>query len=214
MKPTLRYEKTLWKQGLAHVAGIDEVGRGALAGPVFVSAVIFPSKLPKIRELSDIRDSKLISAKKRERLVPIIKSTALDWAYGKATVSEINHTGIVKATLMAMRRAVKALKQVDFVLVDAFHIPYLSGISRKKQLAVKKGDERCFTIAAASILAKVHRDKLMVKLGKRYPPYRLERHKGYGTLLHRQAIMKFGPQHFHRKTFIRKFLSYDTIHES
>lgn len=214
MKPTLRYEKSLWNKGLKLVAGVDEVGRGALAGPVIVAAVIFPRTAratPSVAKrkgntLAEIRDSKLISAKKRERLATIIKTKSWDWAYGSASVAEINRLGIVKATQMAMRRAIQKLRKVDFVLVDAFYIPYLRGLRLHKQLAIKNGDLHCFSIAAASILAKVHRDNLMIKLGQKNPRYLLERHKGYGTLLHRQAIIKHGPKRFHRKLFIRKYI--------
>lgn len=219
MKPTLKYEKNLWKQGARYIAGIDEVGRGALAGPVVVSTVIFPKTVLKSRTssqsldkyiartvLKDVKDSKLLTSKKRGKLEKQIKKLAIDFAYGKAAVSEINRYGITKATHIAMRRAIKSLHKVDFILIDAFYIPYVRGLRRKKQLAIKKGDRQCFSIAAASILAKVHRDKLMVKLGKRYPAYGLFKNKGYGTLSHRRAIIKYGPKHFHRKTFIIKTL--------
>jgi ribonuclease HII len=103
-----------------------------------------------------------------------------------------------------MRRAIKTLKRVDYVLVDAFYIPYLRGLRHKNQLAIKKGDQCCFSIAAASILAKVHRDQIMVKLSKRHPKYGLQQNKGYGTLFHRQAIVRHGPKRFHRRKFIEK----------
>ena len=131
---------------------------------------------------------------------------SLQWSVGSASTSEINNYGIVKATFTAMRRALKKLKHVEYVLIDAFYIPYLRGLSRKRQLAIVKGDARCFSIAAASILAKVHRDRLMVELGNQFPQYHLDRHKGYGTLLHRQALKKFGAQSFHRKIFISKYI--------
>lgn len=195
----------MWKQGFSRVAGVDEVGRGSLAGPVVVSAVIFPVVKRKSPLLAQVRDSKRLSPKKREGLVSIIKAKSLDWAYGQATTNEIDRFGIMKATQMAMRRAIKALKTVDFVLVDAFYIPYLKGLSRQKQLAIAQGDGRCFSIAAASIIAKVHRDQMMTKLGKRFPLYKLQQHKGYGTAYHRGAIMKLGPKPFHRKTFISRY---------
>lgn len=211
MYPTLRYENQFWNKGLKLVAGIDEVGRGALAGPVIVSAVIFPRALPsylrtKGNTLNNVRDSKLLAANKRIRISNYIKKKAVNFSYGEATVTEINLHGIFKATHMAMRRALKSLQSVEFVLIDAFYIPYVSGLPRKKQLAIKRGDRHCFSIAAASILAKVHRDNLMVKLGKQHPNFQLQNHKGYGTLAHRKAILAHGPQPFHRKLFIRKYI--------
>lgn len=202
MKPTLGYERKLWKKGYTFLAGVDEVGRGSLAGPLVVAAVIFPKIRTVPLHLAEVNDSKLLSAKKRQILVPLIKRAALDWGFGQATPREIDQLGIVKATQRAMRRAVKYLKRADFLLIDAFHVPYIPGLPRKKQLAIVKGDQRCFSIAAASILAKVYRDQLMVKLSKRYPAYQLDRHKGYGTLLHRRMIKKFGPSSIHRKTFL------------
>lgn len=139
-------------------------------------------------------------------LSPLIKSHCIDFSYGQATAAEIDRIGIVKATQRAMRRAVKNLQRVDFVLVDAFFIPYLIGVRRKRQIAIKHGDALCFSIAAASILAKVYRDRLMRKLGVRHPLYKLEQHKGYGTSAHRRAITRFGPKRFHRKTFMRKLI--------
>jgi ribonuclease HII len=127
-------------------------------------------------------------------------------AFGQASVSEINHNGIVKATFMAMRRALKALKNVNFLLSDSFYIPFVPSLPKKMQLAIRKGDKHCFSIAAASILAKVYRDRLLVNLGKQYPKYFLQNHKGYGTLAHREAILSHGPQSFHRQLFIRKYV--------
>jgi len=206
VRPTLRFEKHLWKIGFSQIAGVDEVGRGAFAGPVVAAAVVFPRMRRKVYSLHDVRDSKLLSAKKRELLALQLKMRSLQWSVGSASPSEINNYGIVKATFTAMRRALKKLKHVEYVLIDAFYIPYLRGLSRKRQLAIVKGDARCFSIAAASILAKVHRDRLMVELGNQFPQYHLDRHKGYGTSLHRQALKKFGAQSFHRKIFISKYI--------
>lgn len=206
VRPTLSFEIHLWNQGFSNLAGVDEVGRGALAGPVCVAAVIFPKAIRRTPLLSEVRDSKLLTPNQRQRLAPLIKSLALRWSYGKSSPAEIDRVGIVKATLMAMRRAVYGLRRTDFVLVDAYSIPYLRGVRRKRQIAVKHGDVLCFSIAAASILAKVYRDRIMVRLGRRYPNFHLERHKGYGTLLHRQALSNFGPTPLHRKSFIRNFI--------
>lgn len=204
MIPTLVAEEKLWRLGLSRVAGVDEVGRGALAGPVVAAAVIFPHTLTPIGALQEVNDSKQLTATKREALEEPIKTSSLDWAYGHASAAEIDRLGIVMATHVAMRRAIRTLTLVEFVLVDAFFIPHLSGLRRDRQRAMKDGDARCFSIAAASILAKVHRDRLMKKLGVLHPQYKLEQHKGYGTSAHRRAITRFGPKHFHRKTFMRK----------
>ena len=204
MKPSLRYERKLWKKGYLRIAGIDEVGRGALAGPLIVAAVIFPQTKTLPSHLAEVNDSKLLSANKRQALAPLIKRAALDWGFGQASPREIDRLGIVKATQKAMRIAVKSLKHADFLLIDAFHVPYIPRLPRKKQLAIVKGDQRCFSIAAASILAKVHRDRLMVRLSKYYPPYHLNQHKGYGTLLHRLALKEYGLSRIHRQTFLHK----------
>lgn len=212
MKPNCSYERKLLRSGYQYIAGIDEVGRGALAGPLIVSAVIFPRSLltrthpVNHNGLNQIKDSKLLTPKKRENLNKHIKQHALKISYGKSTVSEINRYGIVKATYMAMRRAIKALQMAEFVLADAFYIPYLPKLGKKKQLAIKHGDRYCFSISAASIAAKVYRDQLMVRLSKRYPKYQMHKNKGYGTLAHRKAILAYGPRHFHRKLFLRKFI--------
>ncbi len=210
MKPTLphlRFEKKLWQLGLKYLAGIDEVGRGALAGPIVVAAVIFPKTVNLIKSnLSEVKDSKLLSAKIRKKLAPLIKKASLGWSFGSASPREIERHGIVKATYLAMRRAVRSLTLADFLLIDAFHIPRLTGFPRKKQLAISMGDQRCFSIAAASILAKVHRDKLMTRLSHRYPLYRFAQHKGYGTLLHRRMLKQYGPVPIHRKTFLHSKL--------
>lgn len=149
----------------------------------------------------------MLSAKKRERLAPLITSLALDWSYGQTSPAEINRYGIVKATHMAMRRAIRALRRVDFVLVDAFYIPYLRNLRRKNQLAIIKGDKKCLSIAAASILAKVKRDSLLIALGKKFPQYHLQNHKGYGTAFHCMAIQKHGTMPFHRRAFVTKILA-------
>ena len=208
MYPTLQYENKLWKKGIKFVAGIDEVGRGALAGPLVVSAVIFPITIEKVAStiLANVRDSKLLTPNNRKLLFPLIRKHSIYHSFGQSTVMEINRFGIVKATHIAMRRALNKLQKTQFVLIDALNIPHLKNLPQTKQLAITKGDKHCFTIAAASILAKVHRDHLLVKLGKLYPHYKLEKHKGYGTLAHRQAIQKHGPQPFHRQLFIRKLI--------
>lgn len=194
--PSLKLEKRLWKSGYEYVCGVDEVGRGCFAGPVVVGAVIFPKNviLPV-----GIADSKLLSHKKREELAPQIKTIALAWSIAEISVSKINKHGIGKATQMAFRKAVNSMKtKPDFVLIDAFYIKHLN---RKKQKAVKDGDTLCSSIAAASIIAKVHRDELMNKLHKKYPQYDFKKNKGYGTKKHRKSIEKFGLALPHRQSF-------------
>lgn len=200
--PTLNVERKLWQEGYRLVCGIDEVGRGAFAGPVVVGAVIFPQDvvLPE-----GIADSKLLTAQKREWLESRIKSQARAWAISEIGVSVINKVGIGKATQMAFRKVLKKISpQVDFVIIDAF---YVNHFNRKKQKAIIHGDRLCASISAASIIAKVYRDKLMVNLDKKYPQYNFKKHKGYGTLEHREAIKKHGLSQTHRRSFnLIKFL--------
>lgn len=201
--PTLKIERKLWKQGYYCVCGLDEVGRGAFAGPVVAGAVIFKKsiKLPE-----GIADSKLLTPKKRENLELKIKNKALCWAIGEISVREINKYGIGKATQMAFRKAIKNLSvKAEFVLIDAFYIKHFN---RKRQKPVKNGDKTCVSISAASIIAKVYRDNLMVRLDKKYPQYGFKHHKGYGTLEHRKALKRYGFSKIHRKSFnLKKFLS-------
>ena len=200
--PTLDIEKKLWKQGYHFVCGMDEVGRGAFAGPVVVGAVIFPKNvvLPE-----DIADSKLLTPTMKKSLETRIKSQALAWAIGEISVRDINKVGIGKATQMAFRKALNNLEvNADFVLIDAF---YVNHFNRKRQRPVKDGDKICASISAASIIAKVYRDNLMIKLHQKYPQYNFAKHKGYGTLEHRQALKKYGLCKIHRKSFsLEKYL--------
>lgn len=200
--PTLDFEKKLWNSGYSYICGLDEVGRGSFAGPVVVGAVIFPRHVELIDGLAD---SKLIRAGQREKLSRIIKEQCIAWAVSEISVSIINKVGIGKATQMAFRKALKqCLVPADYVLIDAFYIKHLN---RKKQKAIKRGDQICASIAAASIIAKVYRDKLMKKLGKIYPQYGFGAHKGYGTKKHQQALKRFGLTRIHRRSFnLQKFL--------
>ena len=194
--PSLEYEKKLWRQGYRHIAGIDEVGRGAWAGPVVVGAVIFPEGLEIPQGL---KDSKQLKAAEREKFADIIKTEALSFSVGISSVVLINRFGIGKATQMAMRQAIKNLHiPPDFHIIDAF---YVNHIKKATQLPIKKGDECAVTIAAASVIAKVFRDNLMVQLGKKFPGYFFEFHKGYGTKKHQEAIRRFGFSRVHRKSF-------------
>ncbi len=199
---TLNLEKSLWRDGYSYVCGIDEVGRGCFAGPVVVGAVIFSpdSVLPE-----GIADSKLLKPKQREDLAKLIKYNATAWAVAEISVTIINKVGIGQATQMAFRKVVKSLeKSPDYILIDAFYIKHLN---RKRQQAVKDGDKICASISAASIVAKVYRDKLMKSLHKKYPHYGFAKHKGYGTKLHQAAIKKYGLSRIHRTSFnLDKFL--------
>lgn len=200
--PTLNIEQKLWDSGYRYIAGLDEVGRGCFAGPVVVGAVVFPKEilLPE-----GIADSKLLKPRERERLEARIKSQALCWSVAEISVTAINKVGIGKATQMAFRKAIKLLSSCpDFILIDAFYIKHLN---RKKQQAVKEGDTICASISAASIIAKVYRDKLMKKLHKKYPQYGFSKHKGYGTKAHQEAIKQYGLSRIHRRSFnLHKFL--------
>lgn len=200
--PTLDIEKKLWNNGYSMVCGIDEVGRGSFAGPVCVGAVIFP----KGCELPDgIADSKLLKPRQREKLAEQIRECAVSWSVAEVGIASIDKVGIGKATQMAFRKAIKQLQQSpDFVLIDAFYIKHLN---RKRQKAIKDGDTICASISAASIIAKVHRDKLMKKLSKKYPQYGFGKHKGYGTRKHQEAIRQYGLSRIHRRSFnLKKFL--------
>jgi len=208
--PNLSFEKKLHDRGFRFVAGIDEVGRGAFAGPVMVGAVIFPQEITG--GLKGLNDSKLLKSRERLRLSIEIKKRALSWSVASVEAKTIDHLGIGQATQKAMRKAVGLLKNKgqapDFLLVDAFYISYLAGLKKNRQWPIKKGDRRSSSIAAASILAKVTRDRLMGSLSRKskYRFYGWGRNKGYGTLKHRQAIRKHGPTRLHRKDFIRGLL--------
>lgn len=198
--PTLDLETALWQKGYTKVCGVDEVGRGAFAGPVCVGAVIFPTSCLL---LDGLADSKFLKPRAREQLELRIKGQAISWTVAEVSVAKINKLGIGKATQTAFRRAIKSLSP-DFVLIDAFYIKHLN---RKRQRAVKDGDTICASISAASIIAKVYRDRLMKKLSKIYPQYGLGKHKGYGTKKHQEAIKKFGLSRVHRKSFnLARFL--------
>lgn len=200
--PTLKIEQKLWNSGYTHVCGLDEVGRGSFAGPVVVGAVIFSKYSTMIEGLAD---SKLLKPRQREKLSVLIKEQAHAWSVAEISVSIINRIGIGKATQMAFRKAIKSLSRTpDFILVDAFYVAHLS---RKRQKPVKDGDKICASISAASIIAKVYRDKLMKKSHKKYPEYGFAKHKGYGTKKHQEAIKKHGLSRIHRKSFnLQKFL--------
>lgn len=191
-------ENALYAQGVTHICGVDEAGRGPLAGPVCAAAVILPAGLT----IEGLNDSKKLTDKKRRALYPIIQQKAI--AYGIALVDEkqIDAINILQATLQAMREAVSALPILpDFVLVDGNQDPQLQLPTR----TVVQGDAKSASIAAASVLAKVTRDMLMETEAKKYPQYGFEIHKGYGTKLHYAALRQFGPSEIHRMSFLKKF---------
>jgi len=198
--PNLSYELNLWSQGYQNVCGIDEVGRGAWAGPLFAAAVIFP---PDIK-IKGINDSKKLTPEKREELALEIKEKALSFAVGSVDPAFVDEAGIVKATDEAMKRSVEGLNvSADFVLVDYFK---LSFFPEDRHLPIKFGDSISKTIAAASILAKVARDKFMEELAQTYPGYGFESHVGYGTKMHQEKIRELGLSKIHRISFVPEYL--------
>lgn len=192
-------EKELIKKGFKYVAGVDEAGRGPLAGPVFAAAVI----LPEGEIIDGINDSKKLTPKKRDELYDIIIKKAI--AYSSASVDEgvIDEINILNATFLAMQKAVAGLKTpADFVLVDGNRSPEFNIPSD----TLVKGDSKSISIAAASIIAKVERDRYIDEMAKVYPEYEFQNHKGYGTKAHTEAILKYGPSPIHRKTFLKNLL--------
>lgn len=196
-------ENALRRVGFVHVAGVDEVGRGCLAGPVVAAAVV----LHPDRHIPGVGDSKAVPAAERERLYDRIVRHAVAWAVAEADPSEIDRINIHQASLRAMQRAVLALVPLpDIVLVDAFRVPELPMAQR----GVPHGDRRCSAIAAASIIAKVTRDRQMLELHGRDPRYGFDRHKGYATSGHLDAVARFGYSDVHRRSFRPRTL-FDTI---
>lgn len=196
---TMQLEEQMRGEGYTAVCGIDEAGRGPLAGPVVAAAVI----LAPGTVLPGVNDSKKISEKKRELLFDYIKENALAYGIGRASEQEIDEQNILQATFLAMRRAVEALSvPADFALVDGNRI---QGLDIPSQCVIG-GDGKVLSIAAASILAKVTRDREMRKLANQYPEYGFEKHKGYGTKAHYAAIAQYGICPIHRRTFLKKLL--------
>ncbi|MCW5875172.1 MAG: ribonuclease HII [Anaerolineales bacterium] len=194
--PTLRYERKLWRQGIAYIAGADEAGRGALAGPVYAAAVILPSSLA--RQLKGVRDSKQMKAAEREALAPRIREVALAWAVASASVEEIEEINILQASHLATRRALEALSLApQHLLLDAVRLAAVA----LPQTPLVAGDARCLSISAASVLAKTARDVEMCRLHEQFPHYGFAEHKGYATAAHRAAIVAHGPSLHHRRSF-------------
>jgi ribonuclease HII len=195
LKKSLALEQTALQFGITGLtAGVDEAGRGPLAGPVVAAAVI----LDDLNPIHGLNDSKKLTAKRREALFDEIRARALCCAIAEATVQEIDQLNILQATLLAMRRAVEALRlPPKLVLVDGNRLPTLS----MRAEAIVKGDASVPAISAASILAKVHRDRLCADMHQRFPAYGFDQHKGYGTAQHLQALLAHGPADCHRMTF-------------
>jgi ribonuclease HII len=197
------FDKYFWDNGIKYLAGVDEVGRGPLAGPVVAAVVI----LNPDKKIYKVDDSKKLTEKKRNQLEPRIKEKALAWAVAEASVDEIDSLNIINASFLAMKRAIDKLHIApQFLLVDGRDFPtflYKESGSPLKGKPVVKGDSISISIASASILAKVYRDKLMMKLAEDYPQYHFQNHKGYAAREHLDAIRDFGPCPLHRKKFIR-----------
>jgi len=194
-RPSLEREVALWDLGRTVVAGLDEAGRGPLAGPVVAAAVVFPPGCPRIRGLDD---SKRCTARQRERLAILVRERALAVAVGAASVREIDRFNIRRASILAMRRALTRLAVPPAaILVDGLPCPEL-GLPHE---AIIDGDALCYSIAAASVIAKTVRDHLMMRLAPRYPGYAWDQNMGYATALHRDALAAQGPTPHHRRSF-------------
>ncbi len=193
---TLKYEKELTNAGYKYICGADEAGRGPLAGPVYAAAVILDPNNP----IEGLNDSKKLTEKKRDKLFDEIVAKSLSWAIAFVDEKQIDEINILEASMLAMKKAIESLNvKADYALIDGNKTPDLSIDSE----AVVKGDALCQSISAASVLAKVARDRYMVKLGEEYPAYNFKKHKGYPTKDHYIAILKNGISSCHRKTFLK-----------
>jgi len=191
------FENQVYDEGFRLVCGVDEAGRGPLAGPVCAAAVI----LPRGFEIPGLNDSKKLSEKKREELFDVIKENAISYGIAFAEVAEIEEHNILAATFIAMNRAIAQLEpKPDIALIDGNRTHGIEMYSR----SVVKGDSKCADIAAASVLAKVTRDRYMMEMAEKYPQYHFDKHKGYGTKLHYEALREFGPSEIHRLSFLKK----------
>lgn len=208
------FERALWKKGFRAIAGVDEVGRGCFAGPVVAGCVVFRKNFQFVNSDLKLRidDSKKLTPRQREKAETWIKKNALAWGIGEAGVSLINRAGTGRATKVAFRRAIAVVQRkvpLNYLLIDAFYIPYVRGLRRKNQKAIINGDEKSFTIATASIIAKVYRDNLMKRLSRnpKYRGYGWGENKGYGTKTHQNAIKRLGQTRYHRRAFVETFLN-------
>lgn len=203
IEPNFEVEKTIPDFDKKHIAGVDEVGRGSLAGPIVAAAVVFTNYDDVIQSLGGIRDSKLLSPSKREMLAQIVKEAAHSYAYGVVSVDEIDGYGIGAANILAFKRALDQLVLCDFAFIDGrrfrgFEYPYR---------CIEKGESKSISIAAASIIAKVYRDDLMDQAHKKHKAYGFAHNKGYGTEEHMNAIEKIGLTDLHRKSFLKEYLN-------
>lgn len=195
----IEYEQNAELKGYKAICGVDEAGRGPLAGPVCAAAVI----LPPNTIIDGVNDSKKLTEKKREALFDVIKETAVSYCIAYASVEEIESINILNATMLAMKRAVEGLNvKADYAMIDGNKMPQLDIDGE----TIVKGDAKSMSIACASILAKVSRDRLLYEYAKEYPQYQFDKHKGYGTAAHREAIIKYGPCPYHRMSFLTKIL--------
>lgn len=193
----IEYEQSAELKGYKAICGVDEAGRGPLAGPVCAVAVI----LPPNTIIDGVNDSKKLTEKKREALFDVIKETAVSYSIAYASVEEIESINILNATMLAMKRAVEGLDvKVDYAMIDGNKMPPLDIDGE----TIVKGDAKSMSIACASILAKVSRDRLLYEYAKEYPQYQFDKHKGYGTSAHREAILEYGPCPYHRMSFLKK----------
>ena len=193
------YENNAHNEGYLVVCGVDEAGRGPLAGPVFAGAVILPENYT--HEI--LNDSKKLSEKKRDLVYDDIIRDAVSWSVGMATEQEIDDINILNATFLAMKRAVEGLNiKPDLAFIDGNRYAN-TGV---KEITIVKGDSKCMSVAAASIIAKVSRDRFMQEVDKQYPQYQFSKHKGYGTKLHYEMIEQFGVSPVHRKTFLKNII--------
>ena len=200
--PNFTFEKRLRRRGFLQIAGIDEVGRGSWAGPLIAAGVVLPNNFTIPKGFSE---SKSISSQKRVEFAFLIKKVAITISIAEVQAAVIDKIGISKATDKAFRLVANGLNpQPDFFLLDAFYIKHFP---KKRQLAIVKGDKKSVSIAAASIIAKVYRDSLMVKLSKDYPQYGFSKHKGYGTRVHQEAIKAYGFCDIHRTSYNLNYLT-------
>lgn len=202
--PDFSREEKLFKKGYRYIAGVDEAGRGPLAGPVVAAAVVFTdSKIFKKLADKGIRDSKTISEKKREYFYELIIENSLDWSAGIVSEKTIDKINILEATKLAMKKAVEKLNnKPDFLLIDGINVLESFPASQMaSQMAIPKADQTIFSVSAASIIAKVTRDRILLDFDKEYPGYGFAKHKGYGTKFHMEMLNKKGPCKIHRKSF-------------
>ncbi len=198
--PDFTIENTARMSGFAAICGVDEAGRGPLAGPVYAAAVILPENCV----IDGLNDSKKLTEKKREQLFDIITEKAVSYCIASASVEEIERYNILEATFLAMNRAINGLSvKADYALIDGNRVPTAISVPCETVIG---GDAKSFSIAAASVLAKVSRDRYITALDEKYPQYNFKKHKGYGTKEHINALLEYGPCEIHRASFLKKIL--------